>query len=64
MQRLGANGFHKCGICGMPGHQAGECPLATHYHAQAVRAVLAGKATPDDIREAYRPVAKREGVRT
>ncbi len=64
MRRQGSNSFRQCEICGAAGHQHDECPLRAHYHAQAVRAVLAGKATMDDIREAYQPVAKRAGVHT
>jgi hypothetical protein len=64
MQRLGSNYFTTCNICGAAGHQKNECPLREHYHQQAVHAVIAGRGTAEDIREAMRPVAKREGLRT
>lgn len=54
MSRLGSNYFTSCKTCGGMGHTASNCSLKDHYHLQAVKAVMAGKATPDDMREALR----------
>lgn len=47
-----------CGICGAFGHRRADCPARKLNEEQTIRAVLAGRATPDEVREVYRTMSR------